>query len=64
MNHQTAVEILRLGRLVQRARGYGDRGRESRNTSRIARAARLETAADAKLTAVTMAEASAYSDCD
>lgn len=60
MNHHIAIEVNHLGRLVERAQAYQRIGRQSGNVARLNRAARLEIAAEAKLTGIVMSEVSAY----
>lgn len=57
---QTDSEVSRLDRLEQRARTYFHIGRAKSNLSRLVRAARLETAANARMIKIITAEIEAY----
>jgi hypothetical protein len=62
MNHDTAMQILRLSRLETKAREYRERAAQCGNVPRMLRAARLEEAANAKV--MSFGEVTSYSDRD
>lgn len=57
---QMASEVSRLDRLERRARAYFHIGRTKSNLGRLVRAARLETAANARMIKILTQEIEAY----
>lgn len=60
MDYRTTSEMLRLNRLEQRAKSYFRIGRAKSDLTRLVRAARLETAANARLVKLLTREIEAY----
>lgn len=56
MGPQTVSEVWRLDRLEKRAQAYFSIGRTKSNLTRLVRAARLETAANARMIKIITAE--------
>lgn len=64
MDHRAAIEVLRLHRLEERAHVHYETAMRTGNTARAIKAARLETAVNAKIMSVLGQEIRPYAERD